>query len=543
LNWWRKFISGQEIGVFLVLVVMVLYLTYKTDTFTTSQNLQNVFLSFSWIAIAAFGQTLVIITAGIDLSVGSVMALSGLAAAYAISGSIEGEETSWAVEKVINGRAQMVGPDGWVIPSLFFGCLMGLFLGTVNGALVAWANLPPFIATLGMMSMARGVCYGWSSGWPFQKLNDNFRTIGQGELALGGYDIPYPTMVMIALAILMTIFLNRTIWGYRIYAVGGNEQATRLSGINVRRTKLLTYMASGLMGGIGGTLMTARLGVAAPTAATGYELDVIAAVVIGGTSLMGGKGTILGTLIGAAIMQVLRNGLNLLGYDPYWQPAAIGAVIILAISFDQLRQWFQGRRLYDVLEFDAVPGWANRDRIGRIGPVSRLFTVGFFAAGAFFLAWAASWLLAGVALLIFPIGVDLQGPLGLYIPGGILVGGYLTAVAFGLAEMRRWSWVMAFAAIGMVGLGFIINALSLDLVEFGMLAAAIAIPSLVLWALTAEEPRNRVIAIGSVVLVTLGLAALFTQAGDLALAVQTAGQIILAGFALLWLWMYRWRFV
>lgn len=342
-TWWRGIASGQELGVFIVLVAMILYLTWKTDTFATAQNVRNIWLSFSWIAIAAFGQTLVIITGGIDLSTGSTMALAGLAAAFLISGSIEGQPTAWMIEKVVGGRTQTMGPDKYVPIALLAGPLMGLLIGTINGILVAWANLPAFIATLGMMSVARGICYGWSGGWPFQKLNNQFLQIGQRDLPVLGFDIPVPFIIMIVIAILISLFLTQTVWGYRIYAIGGNEQASKLSGINTRRVKLMAFMASGLMAGIGGTLMTARLGVAAPTAAQGYELDAIAAVFIGGTSVTGGKGTIVGTLIGAAIMQVLRSGLNLLGYDPYWQPAAIGMTIILAIMFDRLRVRLQNR--------------------------------------------------------------------------------------------------------------------------------------------------------------------------------------------------------
>jgi len=351
--WWRGIASGQELGVFIVLVAMILFLTWQTDTFATSQNIRNIWLSFSWIAIAAFGQTFVIITGGIDLSTGSTMALAGLAAAYLISGNIEGQPSPWMIEKVVSGRTQQMGPDAYVPIALLAGPLMGLLIGTINGVLVAWANLPAFIATLGMMSVARGICYGWSGGWPFQKLNNEFLRLGQEDLPLFGLDIPLPFIIMIVLAVLMTIFLTQTVWGYRIYALGGNEQAAQLSGINTRRIKLMAFMASGLMAGIGGTLMTARLGVAAPTAAQGYELDAIAAVFIGGTSVTGGKGTIVGTLIGAAIMQVLRSGLNLLGYDPYWQPAAIGLTIILAIMFDRLRVRFQNRPMRSLFRGEA----------------------------------------------------------------------------------------------------------------------------------------------------------------------------------------------
>lgn len=358
--WWRGIASGQELGVFIVLVAMILFLTWQTDTFATAQNVRNIWLSFSWIAIAAFGQTFVIITGGIDLSTGSTMALAGLAAAYLISGNIEGQPTSWMVEKLVGDRTQQMGPDNYVPIALIAGPLMGLLIGTINGILVAWANLPAFIATLGMMSIARGVCYGWSSGWPFQKLNNEFLRVGQSDVTMFGLDVPLPFIIMIAIALLMTIFLTQTVWGYRIYALGGNEQAAQLSGINTKRVKLMAFMISGLMAGIGGTLMTARLGVAAPTAAQGYELDAIAAVFIGGTSVSGGKGTIVGTLIGAAIMQVLRSGLNLLGYDPYWQPAAIGMTIILAIMFDRLRVRLQNRPARSAFSAEGL-----RNRLGR----------------------------------------------------------------------------------------------------------------------------------------------------------------------------------
>lgn len=335
--WLRSIISGQEAGVFVILVLMCVYLWRSTDTFTGPQNVSNVILAFSWIAIAAFGQSLVIIAGGIDLSTGSVMALSGLAAAYFISG----DQSPWAVKTITEtGREIMVVDSQYVPVALLAGCAMGAFIGFVNGLLVARGGLPPFIATLGMMSIARGVCYGWAKGWPFRGFNSDFRKIGQGELELPfvDYNLPYPTIIMIIIVIVMTIFLSRTIWGYRIYALGGNEQAAQLSGINTRRVKLLAFTLSGLMAGIGGTLMTARLGVAMPTAAQGYELDAIAAVFIGGASVKGGKGTMIGTLIGAATMQVLRNGMNLRGVDAYWQPAAIGFVIIMAIVLDRARQ-------------------------------------------------------------------------------------------------------------------------------------------------------------------------------------------------------------
>ncbi|MCS7201300.1 MAG: ABC transporter permease [Dictyoglomus sp.] len=212
------------------------------------------------------------------------------------------------------------------------------FVGFINGLLVSKANLPPFVATLGTMSIARGFCYGLTGGWPVRELPRSFMFWGQYDIPFLGVGIPLPVIIMVLLGIIVSLFLNRTVWGYRIYAVGGNEQAARLSGINTGRIKLLVYTLCGLLTAVGGILMTARLGVAAPTAALGYELDIIASAVIGGTSLTGGEGTILGVLIGAAIMQVLRTGMVLLGFPAYWQPSAIGAIIILAIMFDQYRK-------------------------------------------------------------------------------------------------------------------------------------------------------------------------------------------------------------
>ncbi|WP_324716545.1 ABC transporter permease [Carboxydochorda subterranea] len=313
----RRAVAGirmQEVGILAILLVMSALLAIRAPQFLTSTNIFNVLRAFSWIAIAAFGEALVIITAGIDLSVGSVMAVAGLASAMMLTA---GHSTTLAVVA---------------------GLLTGLFVGAVNGALISWGRLAPFIATLGTMSIARGFAYGLTGGWPVRGLPASFNFLGQYDLPVGPWKVPLPVIFMLLLAVMAHFFLNRSVWGYRIYAVGGNEQASALAGVNVRRIKLLVYSLSGLLAGVGGILMTARLGVAAPTAGLGYELDVIAAAVIGGTSLMGGEGTILGVLIGAAIMQVIRNGLVLMGFPAYWQPAAIGAVIIVAIMIDQLRR-------------------------------------------------------------------------------------------------------------------------------------------------------------------------------------------------------------
>ena len=311
---WRNVVGRQEFGVFLILLAMVVFLSLYTDTFLTSTNIFNILRAFSWIAISAFGQCMVIITAGIELSVGSVMGLSGLTSAMLLARGV-------SVPVAVAG-----------------GLATGLVVGFLNGLMITKGKLPPFIATLGSLLMARGLCYGLTGGWPVRDLPQTFRNLGQYDIPIAGVGVPLPLIFMLVLAVLTSIFLTRTVWGYRIYAVGGNETATGLSGINTDRVKVMVYSLCGFLTAIGGVLMTARLGVAAPTAAQGYELDVIAAAVVGGTSLMGGEGTILGVLIGAAIMQVLRNGLVLVGVSAYWLQAVQGLVIVVAIMLDQLRK-------------------------------------------------------------------------------------------------------------------------------------------------------------------------------------------------------------
>jgi ribose transport system permease protein len=307
-------LAKQEIGILAIFLIWCAFLSLATDTFLTSTNIFNMLRAFSWIAIAAFGETLVVVTAGIDLSVGSNMALSGVAAALLL----------------VAGMPVPVAVVG--------GLIVGSLVGVTNGFLVTRFRLPPFIATLGVMSIARGITFGVTEGWPVRGLPKSFNLIGQYDIPVGSWGVPLPVIVMLVLAVVVSLLLSRTVRGRHIYAVGGNEEAARVSGIDPNWVKMLVYTTCGLLTAVGGILMTARLGVAAPTAALGYELDIIAAAVIGGVSLFGGEGTILGVLIGAALMQTIRTGLNLLGFPTYWQPAAIGAVIILAIMFDQWRK-------------------------------------------------------------------------------------------------------------------------------------------------------------------------------------------------------------
>jgi ribose transport system permease protein len=311
---WRQIVGRQEFGVFVILLVMIFLLSILTDTFLKGTNISNITRDFSWIAIAAFGECMVIITGGIDLSVGSVMGLSGLI-------------TAWLFAQ---GMPLPVAVAG--------GLLTGLVAGLTNGLMITLGRLPPFIATLGMMFMARGLCYGISKGWPIRDLPAAFNNLGRDAIRIGGFELPLPAILMLVVAVLVSAYLSRTVWGYRIYAVGGNETATRLSGISATRVKIMVYALAGLLAAVGGVLMTARLGVASPTAGQGYELDVIAAAVVGGTSLMGGEGTILGVLIGAAIMQVLRTGLVLMKVQAYWLQFFQGLIIVVLILLDQLRK-------------------------------------------------------------------------------------------------------------------------------------------------------------------------------------------------------------
>ena len=305
---------GQVVTLLLILIGLCVFLSFHTKTFFTSTNIFNILRAFSWIAISAFGQSMVIIGGGIDLSCGSVMAISGIITAMLLSVELG------------------------VVVSTIAGLSLGAFIGYLNGTLISKTRLPAFIATLGMMSIARGFCYGVTGGWPVRGLPRGFLLLGQQDLPLLMWKIPLPVIFMVILAIFSFLFLSNTKFGYHIYAVGGNEFSASLAGINTHKVKLMIYALSGLFSSIGGILMTARLGVAAPTAALGYELDIIAAAVIGGISLRGGEGSLWGALIGAAIMQVLRNGLVLTGFPAYWQPAAIGFVIILAVMLDQIKK-------------------------------------------------------------------------------------------------------------------------------------------------------------------------------------------------------------
>jgi ribose transport system permease protein len=309
-----EWINRQEVIVFILLVVAVVFLSLSTNTFLTANNLQNVSRNFAWITIPAFGESLVIIIGGIDLSVGSVMALSGLITALALR-------------------------FGLPIPlALVAGLLAGSAVGWINGTLVGRVRFPPFIVTLGTASIVRGIIFGLAEGWPIRDLPLDFRFLGQADVHVGPLAIPVPLLITIILAVLVYVILSKTVLGRYIYSLGNNEQALIVTGVGLPGLKTIVYTLCGALTAVGGILMTARLGVAAPTAATGYELNIIAAVIIGGTSLFGGEGSALGVLLGAAFMQILLNGLVLLGLPAYWQSATLGSMIFLGLLLDLWRQ-------------------------------------------------------------------------------------------------------------------------------------------------------------------------------------------------------------
>jgi inositol transport system permease protein len=288
------------------------------NSFLKPQNLINVVRQISVIGLLALGVTVAIISTGIDLSLGSVLGFAAVVTASFV------QQPDW--KEAIYPGAQFPA-----IVGVLAGIGVGLSLGFVNGALIAFTRIPPFIATLGMMQIARGLAYIYSNGRPVSTLNDDFLFIGQGSL-LG---VPVPILVFGTVVVLAHIMLGYTRFGRHVYAIGGNETAARVSGVNLNRTKVLIYMFSGLMAGLGGIVLTSRVGSATPALGIGFELDAIAAAVIGGTSFAGGIGTVWGTVIGALIIGVMNNGLDLLNVSPFYQLIVKGSIIIIAIIIDE----------------------------------------------------------------------------------------------------------------------------------------------------------------------------------------------------------------
>lgn len=302
---------GRGVSGLPVLVLLALALSLATDTFLTGTNLDNLGRQVSIFAIIAIGQLLVILTAGIDLSVGSVVGLSGV-----ISASVVFEATA----------------GGQVVLAVLLALLAGAVVGAVNGVLVAVFRMPAFIVTLAGLGIARGATLLITGGRTVQPLPPAFQDIAGGT-TLGIANLIW---IMLIVAAAVAFALRRTVWGRYVYAVGSNAESARLSGVPARPVLVSVYAISGLLAGLGGILLASRLGNGVPTSGTGYELQAIAACVIGGASLFGARGTAVGALLGAVIVGLLNNGGTLLGIDPFWLQIAIGVLILVAVGLDQL---------------------------------------------------------------------------------------------------------------------------------------------------------------------------------------------------------------
>lgn len=303
---------GRNVSGLPILALLVIGLSLATDTFLTGTNLDNLGRQVSIYAIIAIGQLLVILTAGIDLSVGSLVGLSGVITAKMVF------ETSSV---------------GNALLAILVGLAVGALVGACSGVLVAVFNMPPFIVTLGMLGIARGITLVTTGGRTIQPLPDGFQNIA------GGSTLHVANLIWITLIVALAVafILRRTVWGRYVYAVGSNAESARLSGVPVRGVLISVYALSGLLAGFGGILLASRLGNGVPTAGTGYELQAIAACVIGGASLFGARGTAIGALFGALIVGLLNNGGTLLNIDPFWLQVAIGALILIAVALDQLQ--------------------------------------------------------------------------------------------------------------------------------------------------------------------------------------------------------------
>ncbi|HTH26579.1 MAG TPA: hypothetical protein VL919_15775 [Vicinamibacterales bacterium] len=300
--------KARRFGTVIGLLVLCAVLWALTPHFLTVSNLLNIAQQTSINAIVAAGMTFVIVSGGIDLSVGSIVALAGVALGVMLQG----------------GQSPFIAIPGAIA--------VGTGCGLLNGLLVSVGGLPPFIATLGMMSVARGTALVFTEGRPVSGFDEGFRWLATGTAGF----VPAPVLVMLVVYAVAHLVLTRTTFGRYVYAIGGNEEATRLSGVAVRFHKTAIYGVSGALSAVAAIVLTARLNSAQPIAGMMYELDAIAATVIGGTSLSGGSGSLVGTLVGALIMGVLRNGLNLLGVSSFLQQIVIGGVIVGAVLVDTL---------------------------------------------------------------------------------------------------------------------------------------------------------------------------------------------------------------
>ncbi|CAG5068978.1 Ribose import permease protein RbsC [Dyadobacter sp. CECT 9623] len=302
----------------IALFLLCVGLSILSDKFLSVSNLWNVMRQISVNICISTGMTLIVLTAGIDLSVGSVLALCGAITAGLLKSGIEIPSDNLYIGFTVLGAS-------------LAGILTGSALGALNGWTITKFKVPPFVATLAMLTVARGFTMLWTKGFPISGLGDTFLYLGTGWF-LG---VPVPVWISVLIVLLAVFITTKTRLGKYIYAIGGNESASRLSGIQVNKVKIIVYTIGGALAAVGGLLVTSRLDSAQPNAGVSYELDSIAAVVIGGTSLSGGRGSVLGTVQGALIIGVLNNGLVLLNVSPFWQQVVKGLVILLAVIIDK----------------------------------------------------------------------------------------------------------------------------------------------------------------------------------------------------------------
>lgn len=315
-TWWTRIVGMQVFWVLIAVVVACVFLSFYSDAFATPKNIYNITRNFTFTAIIALGMTIVIITGGIDLSVGSVLCLSSMVLAVVMH----------------SGQSIEVGIAAAIV--------VALAVGAFNGIAIAYIGMPPFVVTLGMLSIARSLAIVASNNTVVFQFGPDHNKL----LALGGgsvFGIANPVIYMIVLALITGFVLRWTKFGRHVFAIGGNEQAAILTGVPVRRIKVAVYMISALTAGIAGIVETGWLGAVTTNIGAGMELQVIAATVIGGANLAGGAGTAFGALVGAALIEVIRNSLGLLGINAFWQGTFIGGAILLAVLFDRVRNFRQ----------------------------------------------------------------------------------------------------------------------------------------------------------------------------------------------------------
>jgi ribose transport system permease protein len=339
-KWWRRGIFATQTGyVTVALILLVVVMNFASPYFLTEGNIQNMAKNFSFIAIATLGITFVIITGGIDLSVGSMMCFSAMVTSMVMTelstpGSAGG---AWFVHLATDGKTVLANVPGLILLiSILSGLIAALIVGLINGFCVAVLGLSSFVTTLGMLSIVRGLAYVVSNGrgsFPGGPDADYFYAMTSGDL----YGLPAPFIYLMILALVMAVVLHHSRFGRHVFALGGNENAAEQTGISVTRVKIAVYVISALAAGLQGIIISGWLGSAPANMATSYELNVIAAAVIGGANLAGGVGGPLGAIVGCVLLEVIRNGLVLAQVSSYWQQTLVGVIIILAVLVDRVR--------------------------------------------------------------------------------------------------------------------------------------------------------------------------------------------------------------